>query len=172
MEKKINAANKNNNQNQNQGKKIPETSMKASFPQSQQKKNQKPAQNNKNKKPNNQTKKNQPAAPRQLNPNNKFDKNIIEITKMGTEYGYEINTPENSRKIYFKKTTEDGLTSNLLLIPMGVDRWLNFCEVKDKTGKVIHKQNYDFSFRATKDVVRLYAASAPQQNPPKKAAGN
>lgn len=125
--------NKNNNQNrpQNQG-------------------NKKPQQHKKH----HDDKKKQP--PKPIDPNTKFARNITEIKKLLEKCGYEYSQAEGSKKINCKKVCADGLTSVLTLIPMGVDRWLSFCEVQ-KDGAVIRRNQFDFSHRATKDVVERYA---------------
>lgn len=117
--------------------------------------NKKPV-SNKQRKNNNQK---APQKPKIVNtPNDKFSRNIAEMKKLLTDEGFEVTQAENSKKINCKKRGEDGLTSLLLLIPMGVDRWITMTKVSDDSGKIIRsQQKYDFSFKATKDLVKMFA---------------
>lgn len=103
---------------------------------------------------------NQPKAKvetRPINPNDKFGRNIAEMKALLEKKEFKIEQAEGSKKIFAKKTLEDGTISSLLLIPMGVDSWISECEVLSKNGKSLHKNSFKFSFRATKDIVIQYA---------------
>lgn len=99
-------------------------------------------------------------------PMNKFQKGVEEMKGYLTSQGYNVTLKEGSKKIFAVKDTSDGKRSDLVVIPMNVDRWILICKVlsprKNKeTGKeefvCTATNQFDFSTKASKDVIRMYA---------------